>query len=256
MFLDNTAELSSFDLHIYKYILDHSDQVIYMRIRDLAAATHTSTASILRFCKKMKCSGFSEFKVKLQLSLAEKPIEPVADVDEMSYMDFLTRARQSSFKKKIQEAVDLLKDKELVVFLGSGSSESIAQYGSTYFSNLFTLALRIEDPSNYPIEFLAKKFSNKICLIALSVSGETQEVINYLKHLNTSHCQVISITNSENSTIAQLSDVNIPYYINRETVKKDQNHPEKTLELTSQLPAVYTIEAIAKAVRKTLVAES
>lgn len=252
LFLEKTPDLSSFDLEIYKYISENLEKVIYMRIRDLADATHTSTASILRFTKKFGCSGFSEFKVKLRLYAEEKAIEEVDDVDEMSYIDFLTRAMQPSYKQKIARAVELLENKELVVFLGSGSSEIIAQYGSLYFSNLFTLALRIEDPSNYPIEFLSQKFSEQICIIALSVSGETQEVINYLKHLNTSHCKVISITNSENSTIAKFSDLNIPYYINRETIKKDREHPDKTLELTSQLPAVYTIEAMAKAVRNSL----
>lgn len=242
LFLDRTPDLSPFDLDIYKYISDHLEQVSYMRIRDLATATHTSTTSILRFCKKFDCNGFAEFRLKLQFYLKEITTEPtLSAVDETAHMDFLARTTQPFYQEKIKEAVSLLKNKELVLFIGLGSSNIMAEYGALYFSSIFTIALRIEDPSNYPIDFLSKNLSDKICIIALSVSGETAEIISYLNHLNFSNSSIISITNSSKSTIAQLSDVNIPYYITRESMQG--------ADITSQLPALYTIEYLAKEVR-------
>ncbi|MGX7419384.1 MurR/RpiR family transcriptional regulator [Carnobacterium gallinarum] len=242
LFLDRTPDLTPFDLDIYKYISDNLEQVSYMRIRDLAAVTHTSPTSILRFCKKFDCSGFAEFRIKLQLYLKERKAEQeVVAVDETAYMDFLARSTQPLYREKIKEAVTLLKDKELVLFIGLGSSNIMAEYGALYFSSIFTIALRIEDPSNYPIDFLSKNLSDKICIIALSVSGETAEIISYLNHLNFSNSSIISITNSSKSTIAQLADVNIPYYIARESMQG--------ADITSQLPALYTIEYLAKEVR-------
>ncbi|MHC5228934.1 MurR/RpiR family transcriptional regulator [Enterococcus sp. LJL99] len=242
LFLDHTPDLTPFDLEIYKYISDNLAQVSYMRIRDLAKATHTSTTSIARFCKKFDCSGFAEFRIKLQLYLNnQQQNEPVAAVDETAYIDFLSRTTQPLYRDKIKEAVALLQNKELVLFIGLGSSNIMAEYGALYFSSIFNIALRIEDPSNYPIDYLSKNLSDKICIIALSVSGETKEIINYLNHLNFSNSSIISITNSAKSTIAQLSDVNIPYYIARES--------SQGADITSQLPALYTIENLAKEVR-------
>jgi DNA-binding MurR/RpiR family transcriptional regulator len=40
-----------------------------MRIRELADETYVSTATILRFCRKVNYEGFSEFKVKLKMQL-------------------------------------------------------------------------------------------------------------------------------------------------------------------------------------------
>ena len=242
LFLDHTPDLTPFDLEIYKYISDNLAQVSYMRIRDLAKATHTSTTSIARFCKKFDCSGFAEFRVKLQLYLNnQQQNKPVAAVDETAYIDFLSRTTQPLYRDKIKEAVALLQNKELVLFIGLGSSNIMAEYGALYFSSIFNIALRIEDPSNYPIDYLSKNLSDKICIIALSVSGETKEIINYLNHLNFSNSSIISITNSAKSTIAQLSDVNIPYYIARES--------SQGADITSQFPALYTIENLAKEVR-------
>lgn len=242
LFLDRTPDLTPFDMEIYKYISDNLEKVSYMRIRDLASATHCSTTSIARFCKKFDCSGYTEFRVKLQLFLQEQHKEKeLLAVDETAYIDFLSRTSQPLYQDKVKEAVALLQNKELILFIGLGSSNIMAEYGALYFSSIFNMALRIEDPSNYPIDYLSKGLSDKICIIALSVSGETQEIINYLNHLNFSNSSIISITNSSKSSIAQLSDVNISYYIARET--------SLGADITSQLPALYTIENLAKEVR-------
>ncbi|MDN6626001.1 MAG: SIS domain-containing protein, partial [Pisciglobus halotolerans] len=107
---------------------------------------------------------------------------------------------------------------------------------------IFNIALRIEDLINFPIDYLSKELSEKICVIALSVSGETTEVVSCLSHLNLSNSSIISITNSSDCTVAELSDVNIPYYISKEY--------NKHANITSQIPALYTIEYLAKEVRK------
>jgi len=240
LFLDRTPDLSALDLDIYKYIINHLEQVSYMRIRDLAKETHTSTTTILRFCNKFDCNGFTEFKIKLQMFLKENK-KTVAQVDESAFMNFISRTTQGPYRQKIMEAVELLKDKELVLFIGEGASNVIAAYGALYFSSIFTLALRIEDPENYPVDFLSKRLSDKICIIALSVSGESLEIINYLNQINFSKSATISITNSAKSTLARLTDVNIPYYIEQESMN--------TANITSQVPALYTIEYLAKEVK-------
>ena len=251
LFLDYVPELSPLEDEIYHYVAQHLSEAARMKIKDLAFQTHTSTASIARFCQKFECNGYKEFQVKLRLYEESLINTQISDSDESQYMDFLTRLNQPFLSNKVQEAVDILVDKELVLFLGSGSSETIAEYGTLYFTNLSQTALRIEDPSNYPIQWFPEDILKKTCIIALSVTGETQEIIHYLKRLNTKGCAIISITNTEKSTISRLSDLTIPYYITRETIYKSSSTKDKTIELTSQLPALLLIEKIAKRVRLT-----
>lgn len=52
--------------HLYRYIMDNRDKVMFMRVRELSEVTHVSPASIVRFTRKLGCEGFSEFKVKLK----------------------------------------------------------------------------------------------------------------------------------------------------------------------------------------------
>ncbi|MDN8817602.1 RpiR family transcriptional regulator, partial [Staphylococcus aureus] len=63
------ASFNELETSLYNYICQNGEKVVYMRIRELADETHVSTASILRFCKKLNCEGFSEFKVKLKMQL-------------------------------------------------------------------------------------------------------------------------------------------------------------------------------------------
>lgn len=239
LFLDHSVELSDIDLTIYKYVLQNMPQVIYMRIRELAAATHTSTASIQRFCRKFECDGFTEFKVRLKLySQQETAKTTPAQVDPGMYINFFERVNKPDFQRSIQAAVKLLRQCELVLFIGVGSSNVMAEYGSLYFSSMFHMAVRIEDPVTYPQRYFPKSLLDKTCVIALSVSGETPEVISYLSNINFRNSHTISITNTASSTVARLTDVNIATYINKE------NYVEQ--DVTSQVPCVFTLEYIAK----------
>ncbi len=249
LFLDYIPDLNPLEYEIYHYVSNNLKLISYMRIRELANETHTSTASILRFCHKFECHGFSEFKVKLQLYADSLNQAKITDFDETQYIHFLERVSEPFLTKKIEKAVELLAEKKLVLFIGSGSSEPIAAYGSLYFTNLSQTALRIEDPSNYPIEWFPDEILAHTCVIALSVTGETKEIIHYIKRLNTKKCTILSITNSDSSTISQMSDLNIPYTINRETIYKTSDNHDKTIELTSQLPALFLIEKIGKKLR-------
>ena len=64
----NEEKIKSFsttDMRIYNYILKHSIQFPYMSIRELAEEIPTSTASIMRFVKKMGYDSFPELKYAL-----------------------------------------------------------------------------------------------------------------------------------------------------------------------------------------------
>lgn len=245
LFSDQTPELNETDMIIYKYVMSHLDTLKKLTIRELSVVTHTSTASILRFCKKFGVSGYSEFKIKLLSYIQTQKYHSANTYTsdfENELINFLTRAKDDSYQHKIDEAVELLLEKELIVFIGVGSSNIVAEYGALYFSSLFNIAIRIEDPTNYPINYLGNDLARKMCVIALSVSGETLEIINYLNHLNLTACSVISITNNSKSTIAQLSDINIPYYVSVEKIND--------ADITTQIPALFTIEKLAKVVRQ------
>jgi Transcriptional regulators len=59
-------KLSEVDMAIYRYIVDHDEQVPLMRVRDLARGAHVSNSSVMRFIHKIGYSSFPEFKVSFK----------------------------------------------------------------------------------------------------------------------------------------------------------------------------------------------
>ena len=60
------SKLNDTELIVYNYIVKNVGLVLKMNIRELAAQSHVSTATITRFCHKLDCDGFVEFKIELK----------------------------------------------------------------------------------------------------------------------------------------------------------------------------------------------
>ncbi|MDO5551271.1 MAG: MurR/RpiR family transcriptional regulator, partial [Lachnospiraceae bacterium] len=57
--------LTNNELNILKYVYAHTDDILNMSIHELAKQVSYSSATILRFCKKLGYSGYAEFKYEL-----------------------------------------------------------------------------------------------------------------------------------------------------------------------------------------------
>ncbi|AIQ47412.1 RpiR family transcriptional regulator [Paenibacillus sp. FSL R7-0273] len=236
----SNEQISSFndlELSIYNYISQNLEKVAYMRIRELADETHVSTATILRFCRKNQCEGFSEFKVKIKLHLTQNK-KLVLKSPHHSIYEFFERSQSPEWQNKIQKATQLLSKASYVIFIGVGSSGILAEYGARYFSSLGIFSMYIKDPE---FRVHARVRENSIT-IALSASGENPFTISHLKQIKEGKSKIISITNNRQSTIAKISDINIPYYVTEEIYE--------TSNITTQVPVLFLLEWLAREVYK------
>ncbi|MGM0852993.1 MAG: MurR/RpiR family transcriptional regulator [Bacillota bacterium] len=231
------ASFNELETSIYNYISQNREKVAYMRIRELADETHVSTATILRFCRKLNYDGFSEFKVKLKLDIEENK-KSVIKSSQHSVLEFFERTLNRDIEEKIVEAVEVISSANNVIFIGIGSSGILAEYGARYFSSLGKFSMYIKDP-HFPIH--SKLMQNSVT-IALSVSGENHFTVTHLNQLKQEGSKIISITNTKLSTISKISDINIPYYVTEEFMG-DAN-------ITTQVPVVYILESMAREIYK------
>jgi len=224
---------SNLDYDLYKYIIGNQEKVIYMRIRDLAKETHVSTTSILRFCKKLGLDGFSEFKIKLKLYLEDVNDNNILN-EKSSLNEFLERTLNQDFENKITEIAAIIAKSENIIFIGNGTSGILAEFGARYFSGLKKFSFHINDPF-FPIDNAS--FEDET-VIVLSVSGESKPIIHLTNRVKEKDNTVISITNRSDSTLAQLSDYNLSYFVTEEHINASN--------LTTQVPVIYFLESLAK----------
>lgn len=232
--------LNELELAVYQYVMQHKSAVPYMRIRELAAEAHVSTTTILRFCKKMGCNGYMEFRLRMGEYAGQKQMEVLPE-NLAELKAFFERLETKPIQEKLEMATSIIARSERVVFVGMGNSGHIGQYGARYFTNMGKFSLFISDPF-YPINM-----NNGIstAAIVLSVSGESEQLVEMVSGMKRANCNIVSITNNDQCTVAKLADVNISYYI---TMRRGENQ----VDYTSQVPAVFLTETLGKNVRNRL----
>ena len=226
--------LNDLELQVYEYIIKNHSKVLKLTIRELSKNVHVSTTTILRFCKKMDCEGFYEFKYKLKDQIAETDKDFKLNTDDYAIMDYFERSNRPSEVQKLLDAAKIIHKSKQIIFLGIGTSGILAKYASRCFVNIGRFAVYID----YPYFLVPDGFYDEIVIIVFSVTGETEDIIKQLRQFRNFDCVIISITNSEMSTIAKLSDLVISYYLPLQ-VKGDEK-----VNLTSQIPVMNIIEKL------------
>lgn len=229
--------LNELELSLYNYIMKNSEKVAYMRIRELAKEAHVSTTTILRFCKKLDCEGFTEFKLKFKMYLEESSRRELTDNTSM-IIDFLKKSQAADYNYKLNRVCEEINNVENIIFVGIGFSGILSKYAARYFSAIGKRSIYIDDPF-YPLPL---DTSDDYVCIAVSISGETSEVIDNINKLKQKGSKIISITNNENSTLAKISDLNISYYVQQEKIGG--------FDITTQIPVLYIIEALGRRLYK------
>lgn len=75
--LQNARNFTESDRTIARYILDNSELIADMSVSDLARASHTSNASVVRLCQKVGSKGFRDFQMALLRELSKVPEDAV-----------------------------------------------------------------------------------------------------------------------------------------------------------------------------------
>jgi len=228
------AKLNNTEINIYQYIIKNLEKVLKMSIRELAKKTFVSTATIVRFCQKMDCNGFVEFKMKLK-EFYEGQMLPGIDDEVDVLMEFFNYARSDDFKERIDQFVEYIQQAKTICFVGIGTSGSLGEFGARYFSNIGYYSHCISDPYFPPLI----DNNDTHLLIVLSESGETREIIDQIRIYQSKNTKILTITNKPGSTIDKLADASIYYYI------KDIVLPQ-TYNISTQVPVVYIIERLTR----------
>lgn len=232
------ANLNGLEMMVYNFVIKNKDKVMYMTIRELADAAGVSTTTVLRFCRKLNCEGYSEFRVRFKLYLEQTETQP-ANFGSSEIISFFKSTNNEEFDTLIDHAVDIICSSERIIFVGAGTSGALAKYGARFFSNVGKFSNHIDDPY-FPV---TNDMARNALAIVLSVSGETEEILRFASQFSLHHCKVMSITSHENSSLAKLADFNISWHIPPVRIAG-------VYDITTQIPVIYILETIGRRLAK------
>lgn len=213
------SSMTQVQKRIADFILDNPEFVVKGSISDLASATNVkSEASIVRFYRTLGYEGYKDFKIQIAQELAGQVFyhsnedinvtDSVAEIKRKVFSGTISCATECMRQNDVdayEKAAELILDARNIVILGYGAASAIAHYAHFRLLELGINAHFSPDPHmNAPI--LAQPNPGTL-IICLSKSGETLDLIRPLQQLPEGSCKVLSITNSEDSSLTAMSDV-------------------------------------------------
>ena len=218
------ASLDSFfesERKIGNYIIQHTAEVVDMTVGELAQACGVSDASVSRFCKKINMKGFHHLKITLAKEISEKGIEEEEVSNHISVNDIeqslknilankvteITQTVSMMDAKQLSEILNKLNMARTVQFLAVGNTIPVAIDGAFKLNQIGIPAVSgtiWETQIGYTYNMTAEDV-----VIAISNSGESTAVLRALEAAKSAGATTLSITNSEKSSAAQLSDYHI-----------------------------------------------
>ncbi|HHX69532.1 MAG: MurR/RpiR family transcriptional regulator [Miniphocaeibacter sp.] len=240
-FLDNQIlkNLTKKENEILNYVYNHSEIVSRMSIQDFSLKMNTSTATIIRFCKKLNLSGFSELKYILkeqntsEYNNLELYIQPETIIKNLS-QDIENTAlliKEDNIKQTIYE----IKSTKSIHLYGSGLSGQVLDH-----IEYLLLSVGRQKVYRYETNYLGLKMAKTLkeddILIAISSSGKFAPMIKIVNIAKLNKATVIAITPSIKNQIADIADINFRFFGN--TRKNDD------AEFSTRLPMFYIVYII------------
>ena len=211
---------------IADYVINHKEKVIEMTVSELASESNVSEATIVRFCKKCNLKGFHHLKISIAKEMVnskENKISNELDSDNIyqslqnilaNKIEELKQTMSMMKEDEIKNILEAIKNARIVQFAAVGNTIPVAMDGTYKFNQLGITAV-----TNTIWETqlaLAYTLTEKDVVIVISNSGSSKNLVTLLEIANERKATTITITNHENSPVANESK----YHINTATREK------------------------------------
>ena len=213
-----TAYESLFDAEkkVADYLMNYPEEAIEMSVSELAKKSEASQATIVRFCKKIGCSGFHQLKIKMAREMREKEEHAVSNevnVEQIksslrnilaSKIEELTETMNHMDEETIKAVIHHIVNAGTVEFAAMGNTIPVALDGSYKFNQLGIPAVASTIwETQQAFAFTLKKGD---VLIAISASGASKHLLTMTDIAHKNGAVVAAITNQPHSPLAEASD--------------------------------------------------
>lgn len=204
---ENAHLLNKGDNEILSYCVRNNQRISEMKVQDVAEELYTSPASMIRFCKKLGFSGFSEFKAALKLELFQAHDSGGKENRSVDFLKDVRKTLQLVQEETIDRVLGLIHTSSRVEVYAIGSSRMVAAELVKRLQIIGIAAFCYDDSSLMNIS--ARQATGDVLIIAISASGETSLMIAAANTAKSRGATIVSVTNLGSNTLSEMADVNI-----------------------------------------------
>lgn len=220
------SNLYEAEKRIADYVINNQEKVIDMTVSELAAKSSVSEATIIRFCKKCDLKGFHDLKINIAKEMVNSEENNTSnDIDPNNIsqslqnilankVEELKRTISMMDEDVIKEILNTINNARIIQFVAVGNTIPVALDGAYKF-NQIGIASVVNTIWETQLAY-AYTLTDKDVVIAISNSGSSKKLLTLIDIANEKNAATISITNHENSPLANKSK----YQINIATREK------------------------------------
>lgn len=217
--MKNTMELTEREQDIRDYILEHPEKVSAMSSRELGEATFTSAATVTRFCQKMGCTGYPDFRIrflsevrsgntmqqeeKIRLSERENIMTLLQKVTDMQRHALEETKSELSMTQLIRVG-NMIHQAKYIDFYAYDVNIHLARYGCSQFFHAGKIANAYTESNVQELQALIKKEGH--LAIMISHTGENAKLLEIAKTLKRNHTKIVVIASGREQTLATWGD--------------------------------------------------
>ena len=230
--------LSDTEKKVAEYFITNPNAV-YQSITDVVKEAGVGYGTVNRFCRRLGCSGYQDFKILLAHDLAlfsEKSVRDRSATLDQQYKRIIERLKDT-YQLCTDELLDTVaklfnKSNHIVVGGIAGSAPAAVAFGY----HLIRIGIQctvITDGFMFGIH--AASMKKKDLLFTINFSGATKSLIHGVEIAKKSGVTVVAITNFLTSPITKLADYCLFTAEDRDPL---------SVELHSALPAIFLVDAL------------
>ncbi|MDK1389032.1 MurR/RpiR family transcriptional regulator [Sinorhizobium sp. 8-89] len=216
---EEKGRLSQSENRIADILLNDFEFAVNASIIELAGKADVSPPTVTRFCRRLGCESFSDFKVQLArtayIGMRYLKPEPKSQEPADVAQDIITKAQNALFLlhrsldlAAIEETAERLASAEMIYAFGSGGNSSMI--ASELQNRLFRLGLRITSSSDHSMQLMMAAAAKPTdVLIGSSFSGRNAELVRAFTLAREAKVPTIALTQS-GSPVALAADIAVP----------------------------------------------
>lgn len=220
---DEEGRLSAMERRLAEYVLSDVNAATGASITEIAAGAGVSPPTVTRFCRRLGCASFSDFKVQLAKSAFVglryfRPETVTATAPEVAE-DIVTKAQGALFDmhraldlSAVEKAANALAGAAMIHAFGSGGNSSMIV--NELQNRLFRLGCRISASNDHGMNLMLSAAAEPGTVVfGSSFTGRNTELVRCFRLLRARGIPTIALTQSD-SPVAEAADtvitVNLP----------------------------------------------
>jgi len=216
---EEKARLSPSETRIADILLNDFEFAVNASIIELAEKADVSPPTVTRFCRRVGCESFSDFKVQLARTAYVgmrylRPEPKSRDPGDVA-QDIITKAQNALFLlhrsldlAAIEQAAEKIAKAEMIYAFGSGGNSSMI--ASELQNRLFRFGLHVTASSDHGMQLmLAASAKSTHVIVGSSFSGRNTELVRSFTLARETGVTTIALTQAD-SLVAKAADIVIP----------------------------------------------